>query len=256
MGGEGLVHDLFHRSAAARLEEHGIARLSATGDLGGSFGGIRDQVGATRSFRNSRGGFTDGNHDHSSLGGEPADIPVADYAGVVEALAADRLDMAWLGGFTFVQARLKTGNAIPLVQREQDQQFTSKFITADPQVKSLQDLKAIARHNPAGLSQKALGRLQTALRRGQWRAQYRPTAAGAGGGGHDVAPGWELQWSAPARRALVQGQHVCRANLAVATPLILEEYAATGITKTDIGTVASWVDIPISTPTDRKDQRS
>ncbi|MDF5808785.1 PhnD/SsuA/transferrin family substrate-binding protein [Pseudomonas aeruginosa] len=59
-------------------------------------------------------------------------VPVADYAGVVEALAADRLDMAWLGGFTFVQARLKTGNAIPLVQREQDQQFTSKFITADP----------------------------------------------------------------------------------------------------------------------------
>lgn len=40
-------------------------------------------------------------------------VPVADYAGVVEALAADRLDMAWLGGFTFVQARLKTGNAIP-----------------------------------------------------------------------------------------------------------------------------------------------
>ncbi|EIU3360256.1 PhnD/SsuA/transferrin family substrate-binding protein, partial [Pseudomonas aeruginosa] len=36
-------------------------------------------------------------------------VPVADYAGVVEALAADRLDMAWLGGFTFVQARLKTG---------------------------------------------------------------------------------------------------------------------------------------------------
>ena len=27
------------------------------------------------------------------------------------------------------------------MQREQDQQFTSKFITADPQVKSLQDLK-------------------------------------------------------------------------------------------------------------------
>jgi phosphonate transport system substrate-binding protein len=39
---------------------------------------------------------------------------------VVEALATDRLDLAWLGGFTFVQARLKTGNAIPLVQREQD----------------------------------------------------------------------------------------------------------------------------------------
>lgn len=68
-------------------------------------------------------------------------VPVADYAAVVEALAADRIDMAWLGGFTFVQARLKTGNAVPLVQREQDAEFTSKFITADPTVKSLQDLK-------------------------------------------------------------------------------------------------------------------
>lgn len=68
-------------------------------------------------------------------------VAVTDYAAVVEALAADRIDMAWLGGFTFVQARLKTGNAIPLVQREQDQQFTSKFISADPAVKSLRDLK-------------------------------------------------------------------------------------------------------------------
>jgi len=54
--------------------------------------------------------------------------PVSDYAAVVESLAAERLDMAWLGGFTFVQTRLKTGNAIPLVQREQDEQFTSVFI--------------------------------------------------------------------------------------------------------------------------------
>ncbi|RJG13386.1 putative selenate ABC transporter substrate-binding protein [Pseudomonas cavernicola] len=68
-------------------------------------------------------------------------VPVTDYAAVVEALAADRIDMAWLGGFTFVQARLKTGNAIPLVQREQDEKFTSKFISADPQIKNLQDLK-------------------------------------------------------------------------------------------------------------------
>lgn len=68
-------------------------------------------------------------------------VPVADYAAVVEGLAADRVDLAWLGGFTYVQARLKTGNAIPLVQREQDEKFTSKFISADPAVKSLQDLK-------------------------------------------------------------------------------------------------------------------
>ena len=68
-------------------------------------------------------------------------VPVADYAAVVEGIAADRVDLAWLGGFTFVQTRLKTGNAIPLVQREQDEKFTSKFISADPAVKSLQDLK-------------------------------------------------------------------------------------------------------------------
>lgn len=68
-------------------------------------------------------------------------VPVSDYAAVVEGIAADRVDLAWLGGFTFVQTRLKTGNAIPLVQREQDEKFTSKFISADPAVKSLQDLK-------------------------------------------------------------------------------------------------------------------
>jgi phosphonate transport system substrate-binding protein len=26
-------------------------------------------------------------------------VPVADYAAVVEAIAADRIDLAWLGGF-------------------------------------------------------------------------------------------------------------------------------------------------------------
>lgn len=68
-------------------------------------------------------------------------VPVADYAAVVEAIAADRIDLAWLGGFTFVQTRLKTGNAIPLVQRAEDAIFTSKIISADPSVNSLQDLK-------------------------------------------------------------------------------------------------------------------
>ncbi|MEO4048759.1 putative selenate ABC transporter substrate-binding protein [Pseudomonas sp. CAU 1711] len=75
------------------------------------------------------------------LGMQVEFVPVADYPAVVEALATDRIDLAWLGGFTFVQVRLKTGNALPLVQREQDAQFTSKFITSDASVKSLADLK-------------------------------------------------------------------------------------------------------------------
>lgn len=68
--------------------------------------------------------------------------PVSDYAAVVESLATKKLDLAWLGGFTFVQAKIRTnGTAIPIVQREEDAKFTSKFITADPAIKSLADLK-------------------------------------------------------------------------------------------------------------------
>ena len=67
---------------------------------------------------------------------------VTDYAAVVEALAARKIDLAWLGGFTFVQARLRTGNAIPIVQRVEDEKFTSKFIAnAASGIKSLADLK-------------------------------------------------------------------------------------------------------------------
>jgi len=69
-------------------------------------------------------------------------IPVTDYAAVVEALAAKKIEMAWLGGFTFVQARLRTGNANPIIQREEDRVFTSKFITNSASgINNLADLK-------------------------------------------------------------------------------------------------------------------
>ena len=68
--------------------------------------------------------------------------PVSDYAAVVESLATGKLDLAWLGGFTYVQAKIRThGTAIPIVQRAEDAVFTSQFITADPAIKSLNDLK-------------------------------------------------------------------------------------------------------------------
>ncbi|MFK0086799.1 putative selenate ABC transporter substrate-binding protein [Pseudomonas sp. NPDC090755] len=82
-----------------------------------------------------------GEYLEQQLGMKVEFVPVADYPAVVEALATDRLDMAWLGGFTFVQVHLKSPTATPLVQREQDAKFTSKFITANPDVKSLADLK-------------------------------------------------------------------------------------------------------------------
>lgn len=68
--------------------------------------------------------------------------PVNDYPAVVEGLAANRIDLAWLGGFTFVQARRRTGNAIPIVQRAEDERFLSRFIVpAASTAKTLQDLK-------------------------------------------------------------------------------------------------------------------
>jgi len=68
-------------------------------------------------------------------------VPVTDYAGVVTALTSDKLDMAWLGGFTYVQAAQR-GKVIPLVQREEDTKFTSKFIASTASgATSLKDLK-------------------------------------------------------------------------------------------------------------------
>lgn len=70
-------------------------------------------------------------------------IPVTDYAAVVEALATKKIDMAWLGGFTFIQAKIRTnGTAIPIIQRLEDENFMSRFIVPiDSPIKSLKDLK-------------------------------------------------------------------------------------------------------------------
>lgn len=68
--------------------------------------------------------------------------PVTDYAASVEALVNKKVDLAWFGGFTFVQAHHRSGGkVIPLVQRDEDTRFRSVFITTDPAIKSLADLK-------------------------------------------------------------------------------------------------------------------
>ncbi len=76
------------------------------------------------------------------LGVKAEYVPVTDYAAAVEALANQQVDLAWFGGFTFVQALVRSGGkAIPLVQREEDEKFRSVFITTDDKVKTLADLK-------------------------------------------------------------------------------------------------------------------
>ncbi|MFZ6657529.1 putative selenate ABC transporter substrate-binding protein [Undibacterium sp. TJN19] len=69
-------------------------------------------------------------------------IPVTDYAASVEGLINKKLDMVWFGGFTFVQAKVRSKDqVIPLVQREEDEKFKSVFITTDKNITKLEDLK-------------------------------------------------------------------------------------------------------------------
>jgi phosphonate transport system substrate-binding protein len=60
---------------------------------------------------------------------------------VVEALVNDQVDVAHLGGFTYVQASRRAG-VRPLVQRDRDREFHSKFVTQPGSpIQSLADLK-------------------------------------------------------------------------------------------------------------------
>ena len=79
----------------------------------------------------------------AKLGMKVEFTPVTDYAASVEALVNKKIDLAWFGGFTFVQASVRSeGKVIPLVQREEDERFRSVFITdANSGINKLEDLK-------------------------------------------------------------------------------------------------------------------
>jgi phosphonate transport system substrate-binding protein len=68
--------------------------------------------------------------------------PVTDYAASVEGLVNKKIDMVWFGGFTFVQANVRSkGQVTPLVQRAEDEKFRSVFITTNKDINKLEDLK-------------------------------------------------------------------------------------------------------------------
>ena len=79
----------------------------------------------------------------SMLGMKVEFIPVTDYAASVEALVNRKVDMVWFGGFTFVQAKIRSNDGVvPLVQREEDEKFRSVFVTpANSGIAKLEDLK-------------------------------------------------------------------------------------------------------------------
>jgi len=63
------------------------------------------------------------------------------YAAVVEALVNDQVDIAHLGGFTYVQSSKRAG-VKPLAQRDRDRNFHSQFVTQPGSpIQSLSDLK-------------------------------------------------------------------------------------------------------------------
>lgn len=80
-----------------------------------------------------------------ALDKEVSFVPVTDYAATVEALVSEQIDMAWLGGFTFVQANQRSGGKVePIVQRAEDERFQSVFITqTDSAIQSIADLKGV-----------------------------------------------------------------------------------------------------------------
>lgn len=72
-------------------------------------------------------------------------VPVTDYAAAVEALVSEQIDMAWLGGFTYIQAAQRSGDTVePIIQRAEDERFQTVFITqSDSDIQSLADLKGV-----------------------------------------------------------------------------------------------------------------
>ena len=69
--------------------------------------------------------------------------PVSDYPAAVEALVNKKVELVWFGGFTHVQAQIRSGGkVVPIAQREEDTKFQSVFIAKkDSGIKGLADLK-------------------------------------------------------------------------------------------------------------------
>jgi len=96
-----------------------------------------------------------GEHLERKLGMKIEFIPVTDYAASVEALVNKKVDMVWFGGFTFIQAKMRSNDGVePLIQRVEDEKFRSVFVTTDPAITKLEDLKgkSVAFGSPSSTS--------------------------------------------------------------------------------------------------------
>jgi phosphonate transport system substrate-binding protein len=83
------------------------------------------------------------NYLEKRLGMKVEFTPVSDYPAAVEALVNKKVDLVWFGGFTHVQAQIRSGGKIvPIAQRVEDTKFQSVFIAkTDSGIKTLADMK-------------------------------------------------------------------------------------------------------------------
>jgi len=83
------------------------------------------------------------NYLEKKLGMKVEFTPVSDYPAAVEVLVNKKVDLVWFGGFTHVQAQIRSGGKIiPIAQREEDTKFQSVFIAkTDSGIKTLADMK-------------------------------------------------------------------------------------------------------------------
>ncbi|MDA0263897.1 MAG: putative selenate ABC transporter substrate-binding protein [Chloroflexi bacterium] len=138
------MNGIFKRVYLMALLVVGLALLAACG--GGDapvlrVGGIPDQDASLLARRYD--GFSE--YLSQKLGVPVEYVPSADYAAVVTAFGQGNLDLAFFGGLTGVQARIRNPGAQAVAQREQDAQFHSKFIVrSDLPAESLDDLAALS----------------------------------------------------------------------------------------------------------------
>lgn len=112
----------------------------------------------------------------TKLGRKVEYVHVPDYTAVVTALAANKLDFAWLGGVTAVQAEARTQGKVEFVAtRAADLKFKSYFI-AQREFAESKGLAALDNHGPQTL--KDLAALREALAGAQFTFGSKSSTSG------------------------------------------------------------------------------
>lgn len=125
--------------------------------------------------------------------GMPVELFVAtNYAGVVQAMVAGKLDLAYFGGLTYAQA-LEQVSIEPIVTEIDRETGTTKYWSAiitraDSDIKSLSDLKGktFAFGDPSSTSGSLYPRLMLVEAGYDWRSDFKPIKQVIYTGGHDA----------------------------------------------------------------------